>query len=143
MTDLTDDEIVALTFGPEKQSLLAQQLLAAMGRVAELEARLEIDREYKAGEDGTLQLVAIPSDQRANQIDGIESRDATIAELQRQLATARAETWDAVDALCEAHLSYYANGGVNQSATGINERMGAAVRSVQASARIKAKESRG
>lgn len=86
------DELIAAR---RERDAIRSALAKAEKSVAELKAevdrchaRLEIDHQFLLSGDGGEDLVRVevPIDQRANQIDGIEARDATIAELERQIA---------------------------------------------------------
>jgi hypothetical protein len=48
-------------------------------RIAELEARLEMDHHYEIADDGVAMRVEVPPSERSFLADGIECRDGTIA----------------------------------------------------------------
>lgn len=85
----------------------ASTLTTLSVRNAELEreverchARLEIDHEWVMGgnDDSDLECLEIPFAERANQIDGIECRDATIHELEREVKRLReAQQWQSIE----------------------------------------------
>lgn len=76
---------------------------AAQAEVARCHTRLEIDREFIADLDAGVTIERpVPMEARLSQPDGIECRDTTISELERQLSEARAEVARLTAALAEA-----------------------------------------
>ncbi|MBW3096857.1 hypothetical protein [Pseudohoeflea coraliihabitans] len=87
------------TFFEERVGAFAAlaEVEAIAAYVAELEAevarchtRLEVDHHYVLGDGEELQRVEIPPSERKGEVDGIEARDATIHEQDRQIDKLRA-----------------------------------------------------
>lgn len=64
---------------------------ALQARVAELEARLELDWYFTINEDGSTTRHEMTDEQKRTHPDGITARDVTIAELEEDLDDARNE----------------------------------------------------
>jgi hypothetical protein len=85
-TDITEklDSLITQGLSPEGHDIVKEgiaEIERLRIRVAELEARLEVDHDYVSGPDGELIRREIPPEERQEAIDGIECRDASISTL--------------------------------------------------------------
>lgn len=89
LSEFWHDEAAKLTADACTEA--ADRLTALEAEVRRCHARLEIDHHFILdGEDAEkLVRVEIPYEDRDWQVDGIEARDATIKELERQIEAAR------------------------------------------------------
>lgn len=89
------------------------EIACLRARVAELEARLEVDHQFELV-DGEMTRVEIPPEERATTIDGIECRDATIALQETHIDKLRSQLREALEPISGITLGAGLSGKITE-----------------------------